>query len=44
MLAMAVVDVLDLPDQPTATAAEDPGQRLEIFDYAVASTLEPAES
>ncbi len=42
MPGMAVVDVLDLPDQPTPTAAEEPGQRLEIFDYAVASTLEDA--
>ena len=44
MPAMAVVDVLDALDQPTATAAAEPEQRLEIFDYAVASTLEPAES
>ena len=41
---MAQVDVLDVLDRPTATAAEEPGQRLEIFYYAVASTLEPAES
>ena len=44
MPPMAVVDVLDLPDQSAPTAAEEPGLRLEIFDYAVASTLEPADS
>jgi len=44
MPPMAVVDVVDALVQPTAPTAEEPGQRLEIFDYAVASTLEPAES
>jgi len=44
MPEMAEVDVLGALDEATATATQEPGQRLEIFDYAVASTLEPAES
>ena len=41
---MAVAELLDALGQATAGGAEEPAQRLEIFDYAVASTLEPAES
>jgi len=41
---MAVGEVLDALEQASAGGPEEQPTRLEIFDYAVASTLDPAEN
>ena len=41
---MAEADLLDALDEVATPGAEQPVQRLEIFDYAIASTLDVAES
>ncbi len=43
-MAEAEVEVLDILDQATSSGTKEPPPRIEIFDYAVASTLDPAES
>jgi len=40
---IAETEVLDVLEQPAPTPTESP-QRLEIFDYAIASTLEGNEN
>lgn len=41
---IAEAEVLPVLEDTTPAPAENPAQRLEIFDYAVASTLEAGES
>jgi hypothetical protein len=41
---IAEIEVLEALEETTPTTAEYPAQRLEIYDYAVASTLDVAET